>query len=61
MNDYIDESSKYKKKVRTEDEMDAIAVDVVKVLLEQGVAYEDIEQLSGKTIEEIKRIGGITD
>ena len=42
-------------------DLEKIAVDVVKLLLDKNVPYEDIQHLSGKSIEEIKRIGGITE
>ena len=42
-------------------DLEQIAIDIVKFLLERNVAYEDIQQLSGKSIEEIKKIGGITE
>lgn len=43
------------------EDLEKIAVDVVKLLLDKNVPYEDIQHLSGKSIEEIKRIGGITE
>ena len=42
------EVSEYKER-----DLEQIAVDVVKFLLERNVPYEDIQQLSGKTLEEI--------
>ena len=43
-------------KVYNYDDMEAISVDVVKILLKGKVAMEDIMHLSGKTEEEILKI-----
>lgn len=46
---------------RNRADLEEIAVNLVKILLEKDVPFEDIEHLTGKSIEEIKRIGGLTD
>ena len=43
-------------KINNYDDMETIAVNVVKILLKGNVAMEDIMHLSGKTEEEILRI-----
>lgn len=43
-------------KINNYDDMETIAVNVVKILLKGNVAMEDIMHLSGKTEEEILKI-----
>lgn len=43
-------------KINNYDDMETIAINVVKILLKGNVAMEDIMHLSGKTEEEILKI-----
>ena len=45
----------------SEEELEESKINMVKILLNGNVDYEDITQITGKSIEDIKRIGGITD
>ena len=44
-------------KTRTPEELEQIKIDIIKLLLEKNVSLEDIQNLSGKSISEIKAIG----
>ncbi len=45
----------------TEEELEESKVNTVKILLNGNVPFEDITIITGKSTEDIKRIGGITD
>ncbi|MDD5826638.1 MAG: hypothetical protein PUD25_02600 [Bacilli bacterium] len=45
----------------TEEELEKSKVNTVKILLNGNVPFEDITIITGKSTEDIKRIGGITD
>lgn len=59
-NDTINEEIKNGNHVEEED-MEQITIHVIKILLQKGVPLEDIQHISGKSIEEIKRIGEMAD
>ena len=59
-NDTINEEIRNSNHVEEED-MEQITIHVIKILLQKGVPLEDIQHISGKSIEEIKRIGEMTD
>lgn len=44
-----------------EEDIEQIAIDVIKVMLEGKVPLEDIQHITGKSIEEIKKIGNLDD
>ena len=45
----------------TEEALEESKVNTVKILLNGNVTFEDITIITGKSTEDIKRIGGITD
>ena len=59
-NDTINEEIRNSNHVEEED-MEQITIHVIKILLQKGVPLEDIQHISGKSIEEIKRISEMTD
>ena len=59
-NDTINDEIKNSNHVEEED-MEQITIHVIKILLQKGVPLEDIQHISGKSIEEIKRIGEMAD
>lgn len=59
-NDTINEEIRNSNHVEEED-MEQITIHVIKILLQKGVPLEDIQHISGKSIEEIKIIGEMTD
>lgn len=41
------------------DDIEKITINVVKILLKNNISMEDIMYISGKTEEDIKKIGGM--
>ena len=41
--------------------MEEITVRIIKCMLEENVSMEDIQYITKKSVEEIKRIGGLAD
>lgn len=49
-----------KKSINGED-IEEVTVRIIKYLLSKNVAIEDIQIITNKSVEEIKRIGGLSD
>ena len=49
------------KKGPNSDNIEEITVRMIKIMLEGNVPMEDIQHITKKSVEEIKRIGGLSD
>lgn len=49
------------KKRPNSDNIEEITVRMIKIMLEGNVPMEDIQHITKKSVEEIKRIGGLSD